>query len=1178
MSKMISVAEGFQYSVNIEYDLGNDDKLKNFIPTSATLSLLEEILLSIRPNSTERARILIGAYGRGKSHIVLTILSLLMKKELNWFEKLLPKLETVPELYRLIKNFYASSDKILPVIINGTATNLNQSFLSSLHRTLAKFNLLDVLPETNFQAAIEVLQRWSKDFPKTYSAFSKILGEPVKNFISRLENFDAEAYETFERLYPTLTSGSVFNPFLGFGAVELYESVSKSLRAKGYTGLYVVYDEFSKFLEANIGRASVSDIKMLQDFAEKANRSGTLQLHLLLISHKEISNYIDTLPKEKVDGWRGVSNRFLHVRMNEDFAQTYEIISEVIRRKPKFWKNFCSRYAGKFNSLHEIYSTSRIFRDMPNDLSVVIEGCFPLHPVSTFILPRLSERVAQNERTLFTFLSAEGTTTLSSFLSRYHDDFTLLTPDRIYDYFEPLFRQELYTGEIHKIFLLASRILSQMELTTLSAKIVKTIALIYMLEQFELLAPTKEQLAEIFSCDYSAEEITRTFDELTEKNFVVYLRQSNNYLKLKQSSGVDVMQKIRDAMESLAKNFSIKDVLNAENFDNVLYPSRYNTEREMTRWFDFRFVSSAEIFSGATLDAGFDGDGIILGVIVDDEEEIEKLEKILLSLSKSKERCIFVLPKNFVDVREVFLKFSAVKQLKELAEGDSVLLDEYEVIFEDLQLVMKNFIDGYIHPENFRATYIHAGKILSVYRKSVLSELMSNICSRVYSRTPIINNEVINKNEITSMALNSRSKIIAALLRQELESNLGLRGTGQDVSIMRSALIRTGVLIGDNNPRITLRPENKDMRNLLETIENFILETRQNPTSFSVLYERLISPSGQIGLRRGVIPIYLAAVIHNYKQQITISNRFGAVRTSVDTLIQINSAPEDFSIEYLDWNADNANFVSSLAKVFADFVVVAEKNLGSCDYVSNAMIRWFLSLPKYTKEFKSCPNGSKILDTHLKMRNLLRQNLSGSDLLFKRFPKIFSEDLTETAIKIIAAKKFFDEAINELREFILNKTKENFSATGNLTAALRNWCASFDKKIFEQLFPDETDKFLRLIKSEDDEKIFIEKLAKLATGLQIEDWNEQTTIAYFDKLAQFKTSAENFRGNETSERQIIFVDDTGEKNIKRFEPIELSARGKLLFNQITASLEAMGQAVSLQEKRQVLTEILRTLC
>ena len=77
---------------------------------------------------------------------------------------------------------------------------------------------------------------------------------------------------------------------------------------------------------------------------------------------------------------------------------------------------------------------------------------------------------------------------------------------------------------------------------------------------------------------------------------------------------------------------------------------------------------------------------------------------------------------------------------------------------------------------------------------------------------------------------------------------------------------------------------------------------------------------------------------------------------------------------------------------------------------------------------------------------------------------------------------------------------------------------------------------------------------------------------------QFKTTAENFQCNETSERQMIFVDEEGDKIIKRFDSIELSPRGKLLFNQITSSLEAMGQAVSVQEKRQVLIEILRTLC
>ena len=44
MSEMISVAEGFQYSVNIAYDLHADDKLKSYIPTQSALQLMEDIL------------------------------------------------------------------------------------------------------------------------------------------------------------------------------------------------------------------------------------------------------------------------------------------------------------------------------------------------------------------------------------------------------------------------------------------------------------------------------------------------------------------------------------------------------------------------------------------------------------------------------------------------------------------------------------------------------------------------------------------------------------------------------------------------------------------------------------------------------------------------------------------------------------------------------------------------------------------------------------------------------------------------------------------------------------------------------------------------------------------------------------------------------------------------------
>ena len=102
-----------------------------------------------------------------------------------------------------------------------------------------------------------------------------------------------------------------------FDVVELYEKVTNELCANGYNGTFIIYDEFSKYLESSIANATISDIKLLQDFAEKCDRSGNKQMHLMLICHKDIANYIDEkLPKEKVDGWRGVSGRFKHMNLH----------------------------------------------------------------------------------------------------------------------------------------------------------------------------------------------------------------------------------------------------------------------------------------------------------------------------------------------------------------------------------------------------------------------------------------------------------------------------------------------------------------------------------------------------------------------------------------------------------------------------------------------------------------------------------------------------------------------------------------------------------------------------------------------------------------------------------------------------------------------------------------------
>ncbi len=83
----------------------------------------------------------------------------------------------------------------------------------------------------------------------------------------------------------------------------------------------------------------------------------------MLICHKDISNYIDNnLPKEKVDGWRGViRSGFKHTTLHNNFAQML-IISAVIKKNPDFWKEFVSKYKPQFEDLQGTLCCKRLDR------------------------------------------------------------------------------------------------------------------------------------------------------------------------------------------------------------------------------------------------------------------------------------------------------------------------------------------------------------------------------------------------------------------------------------------------------------------------------------------------------------------------------------------------------------------------------------------------------------------------------------------------------------------------------------------------------------------------------------------------------------------------------------------------------------------------------------------------
>lgn len=1204
MNEFIKIEKDFQTSINLAYDINNDNKVNCFIPTKPTLEIISDILLSVSRPSTQRARIFIGAYGRGKSHIILVLLSFLLTKDENKFHLLLNKIKTNDlVLYDYLRNFINNGPKLLPIIVRGSSKSLIQSFLSALQQTLSLENLSDFMPNTYFEAVVNQIKVWQHTYPETFSKFKNLVSKSTDDFILSLEEYNVNSYDEFVKLYPELTSGSTFNPFFGFDVAEIYSNVAEKLKEKGFDGIYVVYDEFSKYLESSIATTSNSDIKLLQDFAEKCNRSKNTQMHLMLISHKDISNYIDNnLPKDKVDGWRGVSGRFKHMSLHNNYSQIYEIIANVINKDETIWKNFINKYRDNFLSLKNHYTKNNHFSDFTqNEIDLIVEGCYPLHPLSTFILPRLSEKIAQNERTLFTFLSSEEPFTLSYFLNQTSNSYCLLTPDYIYDYFEPLLRKEQNTGEIYKTYKLANSVLRRLENKPLHSKIVKTIALIYFVEQFEKLSPLVNVITDIFKYFYDSKEIHTAIKELIENDCVVYLKRSNNFLKLKETSGENIEEEVTKYIQQKLYNKSLTDILNSSFFDGFMYPTAYNDNNEIIRYFDFHFIDAQEYRKTNNWKQKISehtADGVIYAVIPNSQDDIEKLEQELSVQTKFHRRIVFVIPKNFTNINKCAFEYAAAINLREEAVGDEILFDEYDLLVQDLSEILGNYYNDFSRPENENAYYFYCGKKLVFNRKAQLSNFLSQICTEVFNKTPIINNEAANKIHLTTTAINSRNKILASLLSGELSHKLGLSGSGQEVSIMRSTLVQTKIFNDDpENPAISLTPPDKNMREMLSKIYNFFTNDASKPdgANFKSLYDILTLPENGFGLKLGVIPIYIAVVLHSCKNNTVILYKQNEVKITPDLLNEINNNPQDYSVKLENWNNEKSIYTQKLENLFSNFVKQHEKNYNTFTYLLNAIQNWYLSLPKYAKELKtvfdSYGSPCEVSLPSRKFINALRQpNINPREFLFDKTFSIYDfKDFDSSIIENIEdTKRTYDSAIQNLMSALIFKTKKMFylgKTEISLSSAIKDWVENLKPATLQNLFPGNENDILKVMTNiNNNENEFIEKLAKAVSFLRLEDWNNETIERYMSDLEKFKRTIESFNSlnkqnfESTASYEIIFTDNTGKKEPKRFTKAPYSNKAKLLLNEMTSQLEEYGQSITEQEKRQVLIELLEKLC
>ena len=421
-SEFIKGNDEFQYSINLQYDLNNLKKIKSYIPTKSSVELLNKYLMNITLKNSDKATVLIGPYGKGKSHLLLILLYLMCEKsESKEVKFLLERIRKIDSSCADLASEIVHNKKFLPLIINFNSEDLNQAFLIALNKALRSEGLEDIKPKTYFDSAINIIESWKKHenqgmINNFESLIKSITGLGIEGFTEKLRQFDTKYYEVFKECFNEITSGVEFNPMINTDLIKLLEEVNHSLKENhGYDGMVIVFDEFSKFIESSETKNNAKELKLLQDLSELCNRSNNPQMHLICVSHKSINEYISKIQQATLDEWRAIEGRFKEIFFNSSSEQNYELISNAIYKEEKKLNAFIKKNSEQLNSL--TFEGERLFSYDSNEYyENVVKGCFPLSPYTTFALPILSEKVAQNERTLFTYLSKNEMNSVVEFL------------------------------------------------------------------------------------------------------------------------------------------------------------------------------------------------------------------------------------------------------------------------------------------------------------------------------------------------------------------------------------------------------------------------------------------------------------------------------------------------------------------------------------------------------------------------------------------------------------------------------------------------------------------------------------------------------------------------------------------------------------------------------------------
>jgi len=1166
----------FQTSVNLQFDINKENKIDHYIPTSQGVAILKRYLNAVYHDSfqEDNATVLIGPYGRGKSHLLLVLSALIRGRndmiKVECLERLVKKLDTVDsEAAELAEALLHRNKPLLTVILNSNHADIKQTFILGLREALERECLTDFFPKTYFDSALAMIDTWESSYEdalKTFKKQLKVKRTSLKEMRLSLGQCDRKAYELFCEIYPNVTSGAEFNPMQNADVVKMYSQVAQALaEQKQFGGLFIVFDEFSKFLESNAAMTDMQNLKIIQDFAELAVRNKLI--HLCCVTHKDILDYSQS------DSFRTVDGRFKKVYFVASAEQSYELVANALEHTEKF-EQFWMKHQTSIQLVNQAVYRTGIFEELGEDEfeKIIMKGCFPLHPFTVYSLIRISEMVGQNERTLFTFLSESEEHTLQAFLQQDFDkeSISLLTPDVIFDYFADLFRMEVFQPKIHSIWAKANAALKQATDCT-QQKLIKTIAIMLIISEDKFVPVSVVLKTAVHMSDH---EFSAAMNSLLQNHILI--ERSNSHLAFLTPNGVDIRKTIQNQIEQGLVRLDRSEVLQSVYSISYILPRQYNAEKSMMRYFRTAFMEATDFqnYTGDFHELRENADGLVLYLIASQQEEIylvgEKIQNLHLP-----ENILVCVTENWTD-DSLLTEYTAACMLgSDKRANDSHFAEELKLYHDDLFKTIQEKTNQIYSPLNANVVYYSANGCLDhIVNPLLLNREISSICSRYYSDTPIINNELVNKNHLTAQIRKARVKLIDWLLSHPDEIPM-MDGYGPEVSLLRSAICVKGL-------HKSSETEDQGLQKCLDVIKSHVCKAAQEPVDFSKIYAELTATP--FGMRMGVIPIYLSYVLRQYRETLILYYNDQEIEVSGAIFDNIEREPAAYTFRIESKSIEREQYLNAIFAAFSN-----SKELNSSvnrQSALSAMQEWFRSLPKYVRTcmYEYREERTDVSDEIIAFRKKLNlYDLNPHQFLFDFLPDLFKEnDLLKLAEYLQAYKIQADSSILHLKRYLTGEVNERLSVNieGGLCSRFYEWYHSLTDRTKKNVFDSDTNALLKIVSANSsfDDMELITNLAKEIESIRIEDWNDDMVTTFLNDIQHIIENVERF--DLHSEGMI----DTGvsitlnygeqvyEKNIS---DTEISGLAETVLNNIETTLEDYGDAVSAQEKIAVLLKILK---